>query len=172
MRIAAILQSLGWERSGQGKDGLGNKARLFRPKNISFLGEKVVTVVTNSPNLSQPQGGVVTPPSEEVTTSQPVTSSNEGGVTPSKPDGEGVSAKVSQPSQPLDQHFEYFSDQNGIKPGDRVSFVGSNHDYLDNGDVLDVKAIEGTIAICDHSRGIIIGIRVPIGDLRGGVACA
>jgi predicted P-loop ATPase len=130
MRIAAILQTLGWERSGQGKDGLGNKARLFRPKNISFLQEKVVTVVTPSPNpplgkdsrvsqpshnLSQPQGGVVTPPPPpsplpEVTTSQPVTTPNEGDVTPSTPYGQGISAKVSQPSQPLDQHFEFFSD--------------------------------------------------------------
>ena len=53
-----------------------------------------------------------------------------------------------------------------LKPGDRVVFIGSNHAYLDNGDVLEVKEVQGTIAICDHSRGIIINIRIPIADLR------
>ena len=52
-----------------------------------------------------------------------------------------------------------------IKTGDRVSFIGSKHDFLEHRDVLEVKSVDGGYAMCDHTTSPIIGIRLPIADL-------
>lgn len=181
MRIAAILKALGWERGKQGKDALGNRTPLWYKK-TSFLPQKVLQVLHDQPSpplgkgsssatpmqhLATPQGGVLhSDPETSATPATPCNTSKGVGVAPSNPYPERDTGISATPATPLDQDLEFFSDETEIKPGDRVVFIGSKHDFLDNGDVLEVKEIQGTIVVCDHSTRPIVGISVMRSDLR------
>ena len=129
-RIASCLKALGWEQTTQGKDALGNRARLYTKK-ISFLTQSDVQVVQANPNSllgkdyspAQPLHNPAQPPLEVVQPSlsqpaQPCTTQNDEDVQTSKPCTESNTAIPAQPAQPFEQDLKYFSDQEvgGVHP--------------------------------------------------------
>ena len=104
-------------------------------------------------------------PAKSATPATPCNTSNEGGVSPSNPCPERNPALGATPATPLDQDLGFFSDQAHIKTGDRVAYIGSKHDYLEHGDALEVKSVDGDYAMCDQTTRHLIGIELPIADL-------